>query len=241
MAIAVNGGHVSRALDFYNKENKYFIIGGSTPWENEPTPDLPNVEDFKLRDVIGLKRIDNTFLVVPDNDKGTIVYRDQKWRVVSAGVTTKVIGDIPKDATSIPIESISGLVVGAKIRINNQYEGIILNITGTSLVLDKAAPANIPDGSKVEGGALIEGAKYVYVEGYLEYDKFPLITYRQIGLCTGVTPKSPDDANILKSASYSLSGTNEYDGLGVLEILDNRAPIARDIDMRELISMIIEF
>lgn len=242
MAIAVNGGHVSRALDFYDRESKYLIIGGSKPWDNEPTPDLPEITDFKLRDVIGLKKVDNTFLVIPDNERGTIVYRDQKWRVIPREIITKVGNEgILNGSNTFTIDSAAGLSVGSRLRINNLYEGTITEMNGSTVTLDTPAPANIDSGSPVLGGALIEGAKYVYVEGYLEYDRFPLATYRQLGLCTGVIPADPSVTNILRSAEFNPKGVDEYSSLGVLEILDNRSPIPRDINMRELISLIIEF
>lgn len=239
MAIAVNGGHVSRAIDFYNTTGKYFIVGGTTPWEDETTPPSPSIEDFKLVDVVALKKVENTHLVVPD-EKGTIQYRDQNWRIVSPYFSTTVgSSGVTQGASVVPVNSISGIVVGDKLRINNLYEGKVTNINGLLVTLDKEAPMDIPSGSPVTGGAQIEAAKYVYVDCYLEYDKFPLVTYRQVGLCTNVTP---DGADVLRSAAYNISGgVDEYTSLGILEILDNRAPSTRDISQRELISLIIEF
>lgn len=238
MAIAVNGGHVSRALDFYHAVGKYFIIGGTTPWEDEATPDTPNVTDFKLIDVVGLKKVDNTHLVIPD-PSGTIHYRNQNWKIVSESINTTVSATgVTANATVVPVTSVAGLVVGSKLRIANLYEGTITSISGLLVTLDTPAPTDIPSGSSVVGGAIVEGAKYVYVDCYLNYDQFPLVTYRQIGLCSGVTPNTSD---VLKAAAYTLNGTNEYTSLGILEILDNRVPSTRDISQRELLSLIIEF
>ena len=238
MAIAVNGGHISRALDFYESEGKYFIIGGTTPWEDESTPPSPTVEDFKLVDVVGLKRVDNIHLVIPD-DAGSIQYRSQNWKIVPAYINTTVSNTgVTPNSNVVPVTSVEGLTVGSKIRVNNLYEGKITSISGLLLTLDTASPEAIPAGSTVIGGAMVEGAKYVYVDCYLNYDEFPLVTYRQIGLCSGVYPNSAD---ILKSAPYALGTSNEYTSLGTLEILDNRAPSTRDISQRELLSLIIEF
>lgn len=249
MAIAVNGGHVSRALDFYDKENKYFIIGGSEPWKDEPSPELPKVEDFKLRDIIGLKKVDTnrTFLVVPDNslpddDPSVIKYREQKWRKVNRLIKTTISTLVSNGSNIITVDSVAGINVGNKLRIHNLYEGIVTQVEGNTITLDTVAPNNIEVGSTVEGGAHVEVAKYVYVECYLEYNRFPLATYRQIGLCTDVIPSDPTNTDILRSAKFnSETNIDEYESLGVLEILDNRAPIPRDINMRELISMIVEF
>lgn len=256
IAIATNGGHVSRALDFYHAEGKYFIIGKSTAWTHvdhgttitdDNVPETPQVTDYKLHDVIALKRVDNTYLVIPSSS-GTIQYRNQNWKIIQETISTTVATPgVTQGATVVPVQSIVGMTVGSKLRINNQYEGIIVSLTGTLVTLDTPAPAAIAVGSPVLGGALIEGAKYVYVECYLNYDSFPVtdattglpLSYRQIGLCTKVTPNTED---ILKSAAYTTGGTtDEYTSLGILEILDNRVPSTRDINQRELISLIVEF
>ena len=238
MAIAVNGGHVSRALDFYHAAGKYFIIGGTTPWEDESAPTSTSLTDFRLKDVVGLKKVDNTYLVVPDSS-GTIQYRNQNWRIVTTQITTSVGGSgVTAGAFVVPVVNVSGLVVGSKMRVANLYEGTITNITNNLVTLDAMSPGDIPVGSIVESGALVEGAKYVYVECYLNYDEFPIVTYRQVGLCTGVTPNTEDT---LISAGIGGRVSNEYTSLGVLEILDNRVPNTRDENQRELLSLIIEF
>lgn len=238
MAIATNGGHISRALDFYKTPGKYFIIGGTIPWEDESAPPAPDVSEFKLVDVVGLKRVDNVHMVIP-HPNGSIQYRDQNWKIVTSQVSTTVTDPgVLKGETVIPVASVAGLVEGAKVRINNEYEATILSTAGMMITLDTPAPSDILVGATVLGGAIVEGAKYVYVDCYLNYDEFPLVTYRQIGLCTGVTP---DNENVLKSSPYSIGGKDEYTSLGVLEVLDNRIPAARDISQRELLSLIIEF
>ena len=239
MAIAVDGGHVSRAIDFYNNPSKYFIIGGTKPWADETTPDTPNVKDFRLRDVIGLKKATNVQLVVPD-ENGTIQYRTQNWRIVLPEITTRISSvGVTKNSTVISVTSTEGLKAGAKLRVNNLYEGKIVSISGSLITLDTEAPEAIPAGALVLGGAFVEGAKYVYVETYLEYDRFPIEpTYRQIGLCTGVTP---NDSDTLLAAAYSPTGTDQFTSLGVLEVLDNRLPASRDINQREQLSLILEF
>jgi len=238
IAIAVNGGHVSRAIDFYNKAGKYFIIGGTTPWSNEASPDVPNISDFKLMNVVGLKKVDNTYMVIPD-DAGTINYRNQNWKIVPLEINTNVgASGVSSGSLVVTVTSLAGLVVGSKIRVNNIYDARIVSISSNSLTLDTPAPVAIVAGSPVLGGAHPEGAKYVYVESYLNYDDFPLVTYRQLGLCSGVTPNTDD---ILLSAAYAATGNNEYTSLGTLEILDNRVPSTRDANQRELVSIILEF
>lgn len=96
MAITTVRGHVSRALDFYSKDSIYFIVGRTTPWtESDRTPNTPSsvvevndnappvpMDTDDITDVVGLKKVESKFLVVPDDDKGTLSYRNKKWRIV---------------------------------------------------------------------------------------------------------------------------------------------------------------
>lgn len=240
IAIAVTQGHVQRALEFYKKLGKYFIIGGTQTWEDESNPPSPSIEEYKLKDVVGLKRVDDCQLVVPD-ENGEIEYRTQKWRKVSTPFYTQIsTNPVSAGNTIIQVNSMTGMVIGGKLRIGSTYEGKItaVNFTTNQITLDTPAPSIIPVGATVEGGALVEGAKYVYIDCYLSYNQFPIVTYRQIGLCTEVLPNTE---NILRSAAYSASGNDEYTSLGVLEIIDNRSPSTRDIDQQEMLSLIVEF
>ena len=81
MAIATLKGHVSRALDFFNKSNIYYGIGKSTACVDEFNPPLP-LETDDLEETIGYKKAESIFLVVPD-EEGAITYKDTSWRVVS--------------------------------------------------------------------------------------------------------------------------------------------------------------
>lgn len=241
MAIAVTGGHVSRALDFYNKAGKYFSIGRTSAWDDETNPPSPNVDTYNIDELVALKKVDNVYLVVPDNTNGTIVYKDNKWRIVQPSISTTVgSGGISSGSYSVPISSFASIVVGVKVRINDVYEGVITAIdTGTNTItLDTAAPEYIPAGAVVLSGAYVEGAKYVYIECTLSYDTFPIVTYRQIGVQSGVTPNTTD---ILRSADYSSTGNNEYTSKGNLEIIDNRPPVTRQVDQSERLSLILEF
>lgn len=245
-AIALNGGHVSRALDFYNVEGKYLAIGGTTPWnssdEGDSNPDTPSPEDYKMNGVIALKKVSDTRMVIPvdpsDQSEGLISYRGQKWKKVVAEIKVSNSQRIALGDTTIELYTIGALRIGDKIRIANTYEAKITGITQSTITVDTPAPSIIAKDSQILGGALIEGAKYVYVEAYFEYDEIPLTTYRQIGLFTHV---KPDTKDILLSAEFSTTNQDEYTDLGILEVIDNRIPDTRDINKRELCSMIVEF
>jgi hypothetical protein len=82
--------------------------------------------------------------------------------------------------------------------------------------------------------AYSQGAKWVMVTAYLEYDELPVdIQYRQVGVFTGLTPNTGvTKSNLLPS---------EVSSVGQMEVLDNRKPEIRDIDKKEGIVVIVEF
>ena len=93
MAICTLKAHVSRALDFYNKDDIYFAIGKSTPWsasdidnfdttrDYENNPPVPkNTDDMK--EIVGFKKAEFKAMVVQD-DNGSLEYRGVNWRIVS--------------------------------------------------------------------------------------------------------------------------------------------------------------
>jgi hypothetical protein len=94
MAICTLQGHVSRALDFKNKDGKFFGIGKSTVWSSEDMDDYDSSRDYEqyppapkntdtLKEIIGYKRVEFCSLVVPDDVSGTLEYRGTKWRIVA--------------------------------------------------------------------------------------------------------------------------------------------------------------
>lgn len=80
MAVTTLKGHVSRALDFYNKEKIFMGLGKTTPWDNEMSPPIPTVVD-ELVEIAGYKRVESLFLVRPDPD-GELSYRNTKWKII---------------------------------------------------------------------------------------------------------------------------------------------------------------
>lgn len=78
------------------------------------------------------------------------------------------------------------------------------------------------------------GAHWVYIEASILYDELPASAYRQIGVFSRVQPKP-------SISSTSILLPNEIESTGVLEILDQRKVVTRNIDSRDTFSMIIEF
>lgn len=89
MAVTTVHAHVNRALEFFNKNDIYFAIGKSTPWSDPGNPKIsdsnppnPDTNATDLQEIIGFKKVETMYLVVPDDKNGTIAYRDTKWRIV---------------------------------------------------------------------------------------------------------------------------------------------------------------
>lgn len=173
MAVTTLKGHVSRALDFYNKGEIFFGLGRTSAWENENKPPTPvNTDD--LEEIAGFKLVESKFLVIPVTDSEStsyqISYRDTKWNIV-------------------PYEE-----------------------------------------------AFTKGARWVYLSSYVAYDEFSTdLVYRQIGVYTG-----------LRRKDTTLSGKgnllpDEVEDQGILEVLDNRKPVYRELDQREKLAVIVEF
>jgi hypothetical protein len=83
--------------------------------------------------------------------------------------------------------------------------------------------------------ALAQGARWVYVQTELAYDEVPLLTYRQIGLFSRLVKKTSVPAGQL-----ALLPT-EVETSGYLEVLDNRKPVTRQVDQKEILELIVEF
>ena len=185
MAILTMKGHVSRALDFLNKDSIYAAIGKSTKWAQgdckelegdgfDPTkdydlyPPAPSINDNMI-DIIGFKKIEIRSMVIQD-DEGSIEYRGTRWR-------------------SLGVEE-----------------------------------------------AIEVGSRWVYISTVLTYNELPVSApYRQVGIYTGLkTLESVPDGK------YALL-PEDVEDVGLLEILDNRKPVYRDYDVRELIKIILEF
>lgn len=80
-AISTSGSHVSRALDFYNKDSLYFCIGKSSSWADDTQPPVPVSTTTDVSEIIGFKKVEVKQLVIPDPN-GSIVYRNTTWSIV---------------------------------------------------------------------------------------------------------------------------------------------------------------
>jgi hypothetical protein len=239
MAIATRGSHVARAIEFFKRNDKYFGIGRVSAWDNETAPPAPDSNLYNIQELVGLKKVDNCYLVIQD-ENGSIEYRDSKWRIVPETLETSLSTTVSSGGFDIQLQSLLGVTLGSKLRVDDKYEGVITAVDSpnNTVTLDTAAPSLINAGAKVIGGAVVEGARWVYVDSYLRYEQFPLVTYRQVGVYSMVQPANLD---IMKSAAYSTEAVDEYTKTGILEVVDNRKPTPREVDQKELLSLIIEF
>lgn len=95
-ACATIGFHVKRALEFYNTDSVFFALAKESPWTDSSGAEINDFElipnpttDSVLEDIWAYKRVESKYLVVPDEENGTIIYQKTKWRVVSADTAFK--------------------------------------------------------------------------------------------------------------------------------------------------------
>ena len=84
--------------------------------------------------------------------------------------------------------------------------------------------------------AVLEGARWVYLSAGLAYDELPAdLPYRAVGVFSGLVPVEGTS-----EALYALTPIQVKDS-GLLEVIDFRRPVYRDVDVRERIKIILEF
>ena len=83
MAITTLKGHVARAIDFYDKDDIYFVIGHTEAWDDEENPPVPKNTD-EIEDPAGYKKAESKFLCRParDEEHGEITYRGGSWKII---------------------------------------------------------------------------------------------------------------------------------------------------------------
>lgn len=108
---------------------------------------------------------------------------------------------------------------------------IVDNIKWREVVTDTI---NYPNDT-LKAAALRENARWLYIDTIFESSEFVGVRYRQIGIYSrGVFADGVSDS----LSSYLPAQFSNY---GILEVYQNRAPIYRQTDQRELVSFVIEF
>ena len=87
----------------------------------------------------------------------------------------------------------------------------------------------------VVSDARAKQARWVYVAAWLRYGEVPIVDYRQTGAFLGVTRNGGVDVGKLVLLP------SEVADLGYLAAVNNRSPIPRAEDQKELVEFIIEF
>lgn len=86
-----------------------------------------------------------------------------------------------------------------------------------------------------EEEAVENQARWVYVECCIYFDELPLVDYRQIGIFSRVQKATGVD----KTQTVLLP--KDIKSMGLLEVMDNRHVVTRQVDTKDVYSMIIEF
>jgi len=80
-----------------------------------------------------------------------------------------------------------------------------------------------------------KNARWVYVAAWLRYDELPIVTYRQTGVFVDVQMADGVPPGKLVLLPEEIADP------GYLLVLNNRSPISRAADQKELVEFVIEF
>ena len=85
MGVVTNLGRAVRGADFFkNRLSIWLALGrGETPWPDENNPPEEDKTATNVEEIIGLKLISTVALVVEDNVNGTIIFEDNKYRILT--------------------------------------------------------------------------------------------------------------------------------------------------------------
>ena len=240
--------HTSRAYDLFSSNSLYYGIGYQSPWPDDNNPPPVDYNLMGIFQIIGYKKVEDTYMVVPDSS-GSIIYRDSQWRVVSPVMYRfQLISEVHEGDSQITIQSsdpnkISALSIGTNVLLEHNYsmglQSKITDINGSgtqaTISLHDQIDRTYPAGTTVHWGILAEKCRACFVGTWIRYDELPLFPYRVIGVfnrlvkATGVAP------------NLTALLPNQVENPGILECVQFRMPFSRNIDQREYLSVIIEF
>lgn len=259
-AITTNSGHVARALRFYNLPEIFASIAIRDPWTDESNP--PSADPT----IFNTGRVYNPVYHGSTMSSGNTFATFNTSPFLGGSVGYKVLA-LSTNTFEVRLLSDNTLVgtspqaAGANA-ITNLVQGVNFFVTNTNMTAGdyytfqadgqtgfKAFDTRylvVPDsGGSISfrgqtyaivspSDAYTRGARFVYIVVNLLYNELPIEPFRQIGIHTGLTRKtgvSGSQFNLLPS---------EVQDCGVLEIVDNRSPIFRDISQRDILAVIVE-
>jgi hypothetical protein len=240
--------HCSRAFDLFSSNSVYFGIGYQSPWADENNPPQVNYNDLEIYQIIGYKKVEDLYMVVPD-EYGSVIYRDSQWRVISpVRYRFQLIAEVNQGDTQVIVQSsdpnkLAAVTTGTKVMLQNRqaagHYAKITNIDGSgtqlTLTLDTAADITYPAGSWVHWGIIAESCRSCLIGTWIRYDELPLYPYRVIGVFNRL-----ELAEGIPSTTLALY-PNQVEDPGFLECVQYRRAFSRNIDQREYLSVIVEF
>lgn len=240
--------HTSRAFDLFNSNSLYYGIGYQSPWPDDNNPPLVDYNAMEIYQIIGYKKVEDAYMVVPDSN-GSIIYRDSQWRVVSPVMYRfQLIAEASSGDTQITVQSadpnkISALAVGTNVLMEvNQSTGLqslISDVTSSgtqaTLTLETAIDQSYPAGSWVHWGILAEKCRACFIGTWIRYDELPLFPYRVVGIFNRLVKAEGVASNVTALLP------NQVENPGILECVQYRQPFSRNIDQREYLSVVLEF
>jgi hypothetical protein len=240
--------HGSRAFDVFSSNSLYYGIGHQSPWADDSNPPTVNYNDIDIYQVIGYKKVEDVYMVVPDPN-GSIIYRDSQWRVISpVRYRFQLVAEVNQGDTSLVIQSedpnkLAALTVGTKIIFQSgQSAGmssLISNISGSgtqlTLTISDSVDITYAVGSWIHWGIVSERCRACLIGTWIRYDELPLFPYRVVGVFNRLVVA----AGVPSTTTALLP--NQVQDPGFLECVQYRQPFSRNIDQREYLSVIMEF
>lgn len=120
MAIETELGHVIQAQQFAAHKDLYFVLGRDQDWNDPSNPDAEDENAIMVTNPLVVVKVDRLVLCYPSDDPLTtsasdgddyIVYKDKKWKVISANSLFSTNGQPVQDARYVCL--IGTLDVGA--------------------------------------------------------------------------------------------------------------------------------
>jgi hypothetical protein len=256
-------GNVARALRFYNEPEVCVGIAVSTAWPTDSAPPDPIASNRALgwitAEVYTGTSLSATNCVARLAGQTTPYVGNLSYRVAALSATTyevrrvdnnALMGTTPLTTSATPLTTvIPGLaltVTGSALVAGDTYVFHADGVLGfkvcdqKSLVVPDAAGTIVYNGQNwrvvAPANALAEGAYQVYVHAALNYAELPVgITYRQVGVLTGVTRAAGTGPSVL-ALTPDLVSSN-----GFVELVDNKPPQTRSNSQRENYAYILVF
>jgi len=258
MSVATDAYHVSRALEFVQKNDLWVSFGKTSAWvpadgdpenPNDPAPPgitsdtnppIPDLSLVDLDEIVCYKKVSTKQLVNPDTSLAAVL--------TFAGNTYLPI-PTPRNFSALTVEFTSGtqdfttdvstgMVIGRSVKIGKNFSSKITAINGLDITIEDAAPETFAIGVVIEAGPVADNARWLYIDTELntsDIDETTFPEYRQVALWSNLEL----EGGVPPGSIFLLP--NQVKVRPVLELFQNRIPFPRANNTFDLAKIVIEF